>query len=94
MLFAKVTHPEKGHDFDKRDINELDFNIMYPVTLITMGQSYSYIEVEGASGYYNSIQFTFYEGEREEDAEEINIYRSFTYNPYLGGIGTAYTEVR
>ena len=30
----------------------------------------------------------------EKGSEEINIYHSFTYNPYLGGIGTVYTEVR
>lgn len=94
MLFAKVTHPEQGYEDDKEYIKKLDFDVMYPVTLITMGQSHTHIELEGAKGCYNSIQFTFYEGEREEDAKEISIYRSFTYNPYLGGIGTAYTEVR
>lgn len=94
MLFAKVTHPEKGYEDDKEYIKRLDFDTMYPVTLISMGQSHTHIEIEGVKGYYNSIQFTFYEGEEEEDAEEINIYRSFTYNPYLGGVGTAYTEVR
>lgn len=94
MLFAKVTHPEKGYEDDKEYIKRLDFNTMYPVTLVSMGQSHTHIQIEGDKGYYNSIQFTFYEGEREEDAKEINIYRSFTYNPYRGGIGTAYTEVR
>jgi hypothetical protein len=94
MLFAKVTHPERGYDNDKEYIKRLDFDIMYPVTLVSMGQSHTHIELEGVKGYYNSIQFTFYEGEGEEDAEEINLGRSFTYNPYLGGRGTAYTEVR
>lgn len=94
MLFAKVTHPEKGYEDDKEYIKRLDFDTMYPVTLISMGQSHTHIEIEGASGVYNSIQFTFYEGEEKEDAKEINIYRSFTYNPYLGGIGTVYTKVR
>ena len=93
MLFAKVTHPEKGYEADQEYIKRLDFNTMYPVTLISMGQSHTHIKIEGDKGYYNSIQFTFYEGEEEEDAKEINIYRSFTYNPYLGGKGTVFTEV-
>lgn len=94
MLFAKVTHPEKGYEYNREYIKRLDFDTMYPVTLISMGRLHTHIKIEGVKGYYNSIQFTFYEGEGEEDAEEINIYHSFTYNPYLGGRGTAYTKVR
>lgn len=55
MLFAKVTHPEKGYEDDREYIKRLDFNTMYPVTLISMGQSHTHIELKGAKGYYNFV---------------------------------------
>ena len=71
MLFAKVTHPEKGYENDQEYIKRLDFNTMYPVTLISMRQSHTYIEIEGVSGVYNSIQFTFYDGEEEKTLKRL-----------------------
>ena len=96
MLYARVAFPESGEEYDQKKLRNIDWGKFYPVKLISMGSSRTFIELSGVEGYWNSVNFAFYESNTYsyEDMVKVNIYNSPIYNPYKGGKGTAYTEVR
>ena len=51
----------------------------YPVSDISIGQSYTSVYLENFQGAFNSVQFEFY-----EDGKPLNIFRDRRFNPYLG----------
>ena len=73
-LTAVYNYPQNGY----RPATQLDVGKEYPVECVNMGQSSTYIALSGFSGYYNSVQFDFF-----EDGKPIDIYRSPKYNPYM-----------
>lgn len=80
MLTAVYNYPECGY----RPAVGLKIGEEYPVESVTMGQSSTYFQIIGLKGYFNSVQFEFF-----EDGKPIDLYSSPKYNPYLQRRGTA-----
>lgn len=80
MLYAKFAYPENGWDIDVELAKKAELKVgeKYKVKWVNMGQSHTYIGLEGYSFLFNSVQFEF-----EENGVEINIYKDPRYNPYL-----------
>lgn len=79
MLTAKFTHPDWGYPSQRpfaKSLLEVDKE--YEVEYIDMGQSYTSIYLVGFKEPFNSVFFDFF-----EDGNEIDIFRSPKYNPYL-----------
>lgn len=81
MVIAKFTNPENGfpHDAEKAKKAGLIAGNEYPVSDISVGQSYTNVYLENFQGPFNSVQFEFYEG-----GEPLNIFQDKRFNPYLG----------
>ena len=81
MVTAKFTNPENGfpHDEEKAKKAGLIAGNEYPVSDISIGQSYTSVHLENFQGAFNSVQFEFY-----EDGKPLNIFRDRRFNPYLG----------
>ena len=73
-LTAVYNHPQNGW----RPATQLEVGEEYPVESVSMGQACTYIQLAGFSGYFNSVQFDFY-----EDGKPVDIYSSDRYNPYI-----------
>lgn len=78
-ITAKLTNPENGYDHDKENVKSLDPNQEYVLRDGYVGRSNSSFTIEGLSGSFNPVQFTFYEGGREIDF----ISRFFNHSDYL-----------
>lgn len=50
----------------------------YPVENISMGQSFTYVRLDGIHPLINSVCLEFY-----ENGKEIDIYSDKRFNPYL-----------
>jgi len=81
MVTAKFVYPENGYpsDVEKSKKAGLVVGSDYPVSNISVGQSYTNVSLENFPGTFNSVQFEFY-----EDGEPINIFRDRRFNPYIG----------
>jgi len=81
MVTAKFVHPENGYpsDVEKSKKVGLVVGCDYPVSNISIGQSYTNVFLEDFPGAFNSVQFEFY-----ENGEPINIFRDWRFNPYIG----------
>lgn len=73
-LTAVYNYPQNGY----RPAEQLKVGKDYNVECVDMGQSSTYIRLSGFDGYFNSVQFDFF-----EDGKPIDIYRSPNYNPYM-----------
>ena len=73
-LTAVYNYPQNGY----RPATQLEVGKEYLVERVNMGQSSTDISLFGFGGYFNSVQFDFF-----EDGKPIDIYRSPKYNPYL-----------
>lgn len=80
MLYAIFTKPDAGYPGNGENAIKrgLEVGEKYEVTYISMGQSYTSIELAGIEDNFNSILFDF-----EEDGTPVNIYGDPRYNPYL-----------
>ena len=80
ILYARFISPESGLEFDIVGAKNADlkFGERYEVEDLSMGQSFTYINLKGIDGAFNSVQFDF-----EEDGTPIDIYSSPKYNPYI-----------
>ncbi len=81
MVTAKFVHPENGYpsDIEKSKKVGLVIGSDYPVSNISVGQSYTNVFLENFPGAFNSVQFEFY-----EDGDPINIFCDRRFNPYIG----------
>ena len=73
MLYAVFNHPEHGYDHNKRN-NEaagLVVGQKYEVSDVSMGQSYTLIQLVGIKGHFNSVNFDFL----GHDGNPLDIYR-------------------
>ena len=75
MLTAIYNYPENGF----HPILELEEGKEYRVKNVSMGGSFTYIELEGYEGSYNSVNFDFY-----KDGIPHDIFRDPNYNLYIG----------
>lgn len=73
-LTAVYNYPHNGY----RPATQLEVGKEYHVECVNMGQSSTYISLSGFCGYFNSVQFDFF-----EDGKPIDIGRSPKYNPYM-----------
>lgn len=76
--YALLSYPEYGYDYDKEKVKKLDSGRFYEIDRISMGQSHTSIFLKGIQGCFNSVQFTFYNRERQP----IDIYRMPEFNQY------------
>lgn len=74
MLKAVYNYPENGH----YPIKELEVGREYTVCGVSMGGSYTSIELEEVEGCFNSVNFDFF-----KDGKLHDIYKDPNYNPYL-----------
>lgn len=58
--------------------HDLEVGKMYEVEEISMGQSYTSIDLKNRIRSYNSVIFEFYEGDKQ-----IDIYSDKRFNPYI-----------
>lgn len=77
MYYAKLAHPEYGGDYDAENVKPLKRDTFYPVQDVSIGQSYSSFQIIGMGGGFNTVQFDFY----NEDKNPIDIFDT-EYNPY------------
>lgn len=82
MLFAKFTHPNSGYAHDSKKVEGLELNNFYPVAGAIVGQSHTYVTLQGEAGTFNSVNFDFYKKENGEFVEH-DIYSDPEYNPYI-----------
>lgn len=80
LTYAKLTRPEYGYEHNKRNAEKLKMGEMYEVKRVSMGQSFTTIVLKGIKGVFSSVQFEFYNGEKEP----IDIYNMPEFNPYMG----------
>ena len=84
QLSAKYTRASAGYQSDKDKLAECGILLGEErnVLDISIGQSHTYIYLEGYDKYaFNSVNFTFY-----RDGAEYNIFDDPEYNPYLTGL--------
>ena len=78
-IFAKLDHPDYGYGLDQEDIKNLDRKKFYEVKSVSMGQFSTYFTLRELGGCYNSVQFEFY----DENRNLVDIFDMPEFNPYL-----------
>ena len=73
-FFAKYSYPNNGHN----PPDDLVVGEMYPVEAIEMSGWHTDIKLAGKDGYYNSVNFDFF-----ENGKPVDIYSHPACNPYL-----------
>ena len=83
VLIAKLVKPISGYQSDKDKIAEsgMEIGTEVKVDKVSMGQSHTYIFLEGFSGSFNSVHFEFL-----IDGKPHDIYGDPDYNPYIKGL--------
>lgn len=82
MLYAKLYSTTAGYGSDQRNAKLLDVDKIYPVTAVDMGQSYTWIKLDGFAQRFNSVNLKFFTKVGDEYVEH-DIYSDPEYNPYL-----------
>lgn len=81
MLYARYSYITNGSFYDKEEADRLlSINSRYKVSSVSMGGSYTTIQLEDfGDKNFNSVLFVF----EDEDGREVNIYGDPVYNPRL-----------
>ena len=79
-VLAKLNYPKYGYDIDIENVKILDDSIYYEVEYVYIGQSSTSFSLVGIDGSFNSVQFGFF----DENKEPINIFGMKEFNSYLG----------
>ena len=82
MLFAKVTSPTNGYEWDRESVKLLDQDQFYEVLNLCIGGSHTSFSIVDIPQSFNSVNFTFY---KLVDGEYImhDILSDPQYNSYL-----------
>lgn len=84
LTYVKLVHPEYGYDTDKVHAKQLSRGVFYEVERVSMGQSHTTITLKGYKGSFNSVQFEFYNANKQP----IDIYNMPEYNHYMDMFNT------
>jgi len=82
-VIAKFTHPDKGQELQRREINRLcKINGEYELATVYMKEDITTVRLIGYFEWFNSIFFDFF-----EDGKEVDIYTDPRFNPFIRGHG-------
>lgn len=82
MLYARYIDSNAGYEYDQKNAEKLTLGEYYPVAAISMGQSSTSITLQGQSGSFNSVNFSFFKKVGDKFVQH-DIYSDPEYNPYL-----------
>lgn len=78
-IYALLSFPDYGYTSDREAIESLEKGRFYEVKKVSMGQSHTSIYLKEITGCYNSVNFTFY----DENKQPIDLRDCLEFNPYL-----------